>query len=370
VCRKVSPCSPDLERRTGYHIVMTDLSRYNIHETYRWNYEHAPDPVDVEIPAIPGAWFFCGLPVGSPLGIPAGPLLNGKWVRYYASLGFDVLTYKTVRSQSRECYPLPNLQPVKCAQLTGSEREIPATDQMQGSWAVSFGMPSADPEVWRRDIEETRDILPKEKVLSVSVVGTEQENGTLDDLANDYALCAKWAVESGADAIETNFSCPNVCTSDGQLYQSAHEAAVVAERVRDAIGEDVPYIVKIGHVSEEIPAALLLESLASYISGIAMTNSVAATVKQEDRLLFEGQSRGIFGDATRTASVQQTETFSRLIAHRGLTTAILGVGGVSQTSHVRDYLNAGADHVQIASAAMVDPEVALKIRRDWADDMN
>jgi len=105
VCRKVSPCSPDLERRTGYHIVMTDLSRYNIHETYRWNYEHAPDPVDVEIPAIPGAWFFCGLPVGSPLGIPAGPLLNGKWVRYYASLGFDVLTYKTVRSQSRECYP-------------------------------------------------------------------------------------------------------------------------------------------------------------------------------------------------------------------------------------------------------------------------
>ena len=233
-------------------------------------------------------------------------------------------------------------------------------------------MPSADPEVWRRDIEETRDILPKEKVLSVSVVGTEQENGTLDDLANDYALCAKWAVESGADAIETNFSCPNVCTSDGQLYQSAPRSGGRGRTVSEMPSvKIVPYIVKIGHVSEEIPAALLLESLASYISGIAMTNSVAATVKQEDRLLFEGT-------VTRASAVMQpalhlssrTETFSRLIAHRGLTTAILGVGGVSQTSHVRDYLNAGADHVQIASAAMVDPEVALKIRRDWADDMN
>ncbi|MDB4786851.1 MAG: hypothetical protein P8M30_19590 [Planctomycetaceae bacterium] len=346
---------------------MSHLPRYNIHESYRWNYEHAPEPVEVDVPSISGEWFYCGLPIASPLGVPAGPLLNGQWVRYYASLGFDVLTYKTVRSQSRECYPLPNLQPVACDQLTGTEQEVATTNEMLGSWAVSFGMPSADPEFWRQDIEETRSQLSPEKVLSVSVVGTEQSGGTLDDLADDYALCAKWAVESGADAIETNFSCPNVCTSDGQLYQSAHEAAVVAERVRDAIGEEIPYVVKIGHVSEEIPAAFLLEALSPYISGIAMTNSVAATVKQDDRVLFDGQARGICGDATRTASIQQTELFSRLIAHRGLTIAIVGVGGVSQTAHVHDYLKAGADHVQIASAAMVDPEVAIKIRQSWND---
>ena len=44
---------------------------------------------------------FCGIPVQSPLGIPAGPLLNSRWLLYYASLGFDVLTYKTVRSSAR-----------------------------------------------------------------------------------------------------------------------------------------------------------------------------------------------------------------------------------------------------------------------------
>ena len=39
---------------------------------------------------LPGDWDFCGLPVDSPLGVPAGPLLNGDWCLYYASLGFDV----------------------------------------------------------------------------------------------------------------------------------------------------------------------------------------------------------------------------------------------------------------------------------------
>jgi dihydroorotate dehydrogenase len=349
---------------------MNDLPRYNIHETYRWNYEHAPDPVELEIPEFPGDWKFCGIPVKSPLGMPAGPLLNGKWILYYASLGFDVLTYKTVRSRQRECYPLPNLQPVKCRQLTGDEQELDAQDAMDGSWAVSFGMPSSEPDIWRKDIEQTRDSLADEKVLSVSVVGTEQPDGTLDDLADDYALCARWAVESGADAIETNFSCPNVCSSDGQLYQVAHDAAVVAERVRDAIGDDVPYLAKIGHISDETRASLLIESLCPYINGFAMTNSVAATVKRNDELLFDGQRRGICGAATRTTSVEQTELFSRLLTHRGLTIALIGVGGVSSAEDVQAYLTAGADHVQIATAAMVNPLVGIEIRQAWAADVS
>jgi len=349
---------------------MTDLPRYNIHETYRWNYEHAPDPVEMEIPEFPGEWKFCGLPVKSPLGMPAGPLLNGQWILYYASLGFDVLTYKTVRSRQRECYPLPNLQPVTCGQLTGDEQELAAQDNMDGSWAVSFGMPSSEPDIWRKDIEQTREKLAEDNVLSVSVVGTEQPDGTLDDLADDYALCARWAVESGADTIETNFSCPNVCSSDGQLYQVAHDAAVVAERVRDAIGNDIPYIAKIGHISDEIRASMLIESLCPYINGFAMTNSVAAAVKQNDDLLFDGQRRGICGSATRTASVKQTELFSRLIAHRGLALALIGVGGVSSAEDVESYLDAGADSVQIATAAMVNPLVAVEIRRSWAANMS
>lgn len=342
---------------------------YNAAETYRWNYEHAPDiPSDIDVPDVPGEWAFCGLPVDSPLGIPAGPLLNGKWILYYAALGFDVLTYKTVRSGARECYPLPNLVPVDVGQLRGGEECVPATEGMAGSWAVSFGMPSSDPDVWRRDIEWTRSQLPRRKVLSVSVVGSIREGWSLEDLADDYARCARWAVESGADCVETNFSCPNVATCDGQLYQQPDDAALVASRVRDAVG-DVPLIIKVGHVDERHGAEQLLEALSPCVDALAMTNSVATQVRDEHgQLLFEGQKRGICGAATRDASLRQLTLFAELARQRSLKTRMIGVGGAATASHVRDYLNAGAEAVHIATAAMINPRLALEIRSEFAEN--
>lgn len=341
------------------------LPRYDISRDYRWNYDHAPDPVAIDMPAMPGEWSFLGKKVGSPLGMPAGPLLNGKWILYYASLGFDVLTYKTVRSRPRECYPLPNLLPVRTGQLRGGECELEAKERMSGSWAVSFGMPSMDPDEWRRDVLQTRNHLREDQVLSVSVVGTAQPGWTIDELAADYALCARWAVESGADCIETNFSCPNVCSRDGQLYQEPGPAAVVARQVREAIG-DVPYILKIGHVKDRDDAARLLDTVAEYADALAMTNSVAATVRDSNgRQMFDGQKRGICGDATREASVAQVRMFADLIESRGLNMRLIGVGGASTAEHVCDYLDAGAESVHIATAAMVDPLVACRIRNEF-----
>ena len=343
----------------------TTLPRYDWHRTYDENFDDLPDPVQVEVPPIPGKWQFCGLSVDSPLGIPAGPLLNGGWILYYASLGFDVLTYKTTRSVPRACYDLPNLQPVRCGQLEGGEGPLPATDEMKGSWAVSFGMPSKSPEHWRADVQRTRQLLPRNKILVVSVVATVQPDWTLDDLAQDYAQCARWAIESGADAVETNFSCPNVSTCDGQLYQEPDSMRLVTRRVRDAIG-DVPYIIKIGHVNSIDAAAELLDAVADQVHALAMTNSIATTIRSADgTLLFDGQPRGICGAATRAASIEQVARFSALIRDRKLPLSLIGVGGASTYEHVRDYLNAGAESVHLATAAMVDPRVAIKIRGDW-----
>jgi dihydroorotate dehydrogenase len=345
---------------------MTDhwsLRRYRADATYLANYEAAPsDPPAVDVPVVPGEWTFCGLPVASPLGIPAGPLLNGRWVLHYAALGFDVLTYKTVRSVARECYPLPNLVPVDVNRMHGDEDWVPQSRAGTGSWAVSFGMPSMAPDVWRADIEWTKRRLPRGKLLSVSVVASVQPDWTLDDLAADYAQCAKWAVDAGADCVETNFSCPNVSTCDGQLYQQPEAAGMVAERVRAAIGT-TPYVVKIGHTSDAAEGAALLAAFAGHANALAMTNSVATRVRGPDgRFLFDGQRRGICGDATREASIAQVRLFAQLASERGLPTKMIAVGGVSTADHVRACLAAGAESVHIATAAMLDPEVALKIR--------
>jgi dihydroorotate dehydrogenase len=342
------------------------LPRYDWGETYDWNYQHAPAPVPHDEPAVPGTWNFCGVPVGSPLGIAAGPLLNGQWILYYAALGFDVLTYKTVRSRHRGCYPLPNLQPVATGSIHDDRRALNGCAKMEGSWAVSFGMPSKSPDVWRADVEATRRALPKNKILSVSVVATPEDHWTVEEVAEDFARCAKWAVDSGADCVEANFSCPNVASADGQLYQSPESAGLVAARVRDAIGR-TPLLIKIGHVTEERLAVELGRSLARFVDALVMVNCISAQVRSTDQeLLFDGQRRGIAGEAIRDAAVGQVKLFSNALRQQSLALRLVGVGGIATAAHVRAHLDAGAHAVQLATAAMLDPHVGLAIRRELA----
>ena len=344
--------------------MQNEPQRYDTAKTYQWNYDHAPD-IDVSPAAETielGKWQFCGLDVDSPIGISAGPLLNGTWCLHYARLGFDFLTYKTVRSRQRDCYPPPHLQPIHTNQLRGDESFVSAADTMRGSWAVSFGMPSADPEVWRRDVEMTRDRLPKGKLLSVSVVGTMQDGWTIDDLAADYAKCARWAIQSGADCVETNFSCPNVDTCDGQLYQDPQQSQLVCQAVRDAIGT-TPLIIKIGYVNDDVATESLLSAVGPLVDAIAMTNSIATRVRQEDDWLFKGQQRGICGQATRDASIQQVKRFADQIRKMHFSTQLIGVGGIESAKDARRYLDAGATVCHLATAAMLHPKVGQEIKR-------
>jgi len=335
------------------------FATYDISRSYEWNYEHPPSPRSDAFPTREATSSFCGLPVETPLGIAAGPLLNGDWVLYYASLGYSVLTYKTVRSVARESYPLPNLLPVRATSLSRPGEVLQSSDRMHGSWAISFGMPSKPPDVWRSDIERTRSKMPRNTVLSVSVVGTERDGGTLDDLATDYAKCARWAVESGAQVIEANFSCPNVCSSDGQLDHDPQAAGLVAAAIREAIGT-TPLLLKIGFIADQHAAAALVRAVSPFATGFAMTNCIQATVRHGDgTFAFNGQPRGIGGTAIRDAAIEQVRRFRELAPKLFL----VGVGGVASEDDVRDCLAAGANAVHIATAAMVTPGLALDLRR-------
>ena len=358
--------------------------QYDPGKSYRWNYEHPPirdfspqsenaschfEILEERVAAgtqqsMGRSWDFLGLPVTSPLGVAAGPLLNGAWCLYYASLGFDVLTYKTVRSVARKCYELPNLVPVNDEMMSGSERVVTSQEAMGETWAVSFGMPSSPPDLWRRDIQQTRNRLGKNQVLSVSVVGTQQEGWGLDELAEDYALCAKWALESGADAIEANFSCPNVSTCDGQLYQNAAESRLVASAIRRSIGK-TPLVIKIGYLHQQSEIHDLISSLDGIVDGLSMTNSLAAGVLgKAGEALFEGQKRGICGGAIRDASVRQVAGFDHAKKELGSKMKLIGVGGIRTASHVQAYLDAGATACHLATAIMTDPLVGNKILND------
>ncbi|MBK96840.1 MAG: hypothetical protein CMJ79_14170 [Planctomycetaceae bacterium] len=336
--------------------------RYDRLQSYQWNYDNPPEVAEVEIPKWPGDSSFCGYRLKSPLGMPAGPLLNGQWCLYYASLGFDFVTYKTVRSGYRACYELPNLQPVRVGMLQGGESDVPTQNEMTGSWAVSYGMPSTEPEIWQKDVMQTRDQLPADKILCVSVVGSVQPDWTLQQLADDYALCARMAIESGADFVEANFSCPNVSTCDGQLYQIPEDCRLVVETIRTQISNS-PLIGKIGRIADSDQMRSLLAAIHPFVDALAMTNSIATRVKNEDgEFLFDGQQRGICGKATLNASVEQTRLAKQIIRDEGYELQLIGVGGASCLEDVEQYLDAGATAVHIATAAMENPEVAMEIK--------
>src|SRR5579863_5082246 len=50
-----------------------------------------------------------GFPIASPIGIPACAIMTSNGISWAANAGYDVLTYKTVRSHPFNGHPLPNL---------------------------------------------------------------------------------------------------------------------------------------------------------------------------------------------------------------------------------------------------------------------
>ena len=111
-----------------------------------------------------------GRRVSSPIGIAAGPLPNSKWIEAYARLGYGLFTYKTVRSTARLAYPAPNLLFCRLGDPAVAEAKAPRkTDPETVTWATSFGLPSAAPDVWRADVKRARAKLAADQLLLVSV---------------------------------------------------------------------------------------------------------------------------------------------------------------------------------------------------------
>src|SRR5512145_2712653 len=142
---------------------------YRTDRSFEWNHANGPDFAGPwpAVPETPAKDFF-GLAVRSRFGVPASILLNSRWIETYARLGFDLLTYKTVRSQPRLCHAPPNWLFLDdrsvAADLNKAEAPLalatraPA-DARVATAAGSFGIPSVAPEVWKPDIAAARRAL-------------------------------------------------------------------------------------------------------------------------------------------------------------------------------------------------------------------
>ena len=338
---------------------------YDIRQTWENNCENGPKFASAP-PVVPVTPLksFLGLPVRSRIGIAAGLLLNRRWILPYAARGFDILTYKTVRSTPRPGYPLPNW--VFVEDPTPPDGPVfvtdhPPADPTHLSSSVCFGMPSIAPELWREDVRRTRAGLGSGQVLIVSVVATPGESASVDDLAEDFGRCAGWAAEAGAQVIEANLSCPNVCSAEGTLYQDAATSQQVVKRIREAIGR-TPLLLKIGRFPAPEPMRDFLRAIAALADGVTLVNCISRPVLRHDgQPAFGPQFRtaGVLGRTIHQPSVDAVQLARDCLRSDRLNLQIVAVGGVSTVGDFADFFAAGADAVLCGSSPMYLPNLAI-----------
>jgi dihydroorotate dehydrogenase len=350
---------------------------YREDRSYEWNYDHGP-VFDGPWPVVPRTKpkRFLGLPVHSRLGIPAGLLLNARWIDAYARLGYDILTYKTVRSAGRKCYPKPNwLYVPEAGALQVAGRAVRAVagrdpDPARVTATVSFGMPSKPPEVWMADVAQARAALGPRQVLIVSVVATPAAGGGERELVADFADLTAMAREAGAHVVEANLSCPNVCTAEGEIFHDARLSGKVARAMRAAAGR-VPVLLKIGYLPEKKALGAVLKAVSGSASGVVMVNGVPRTVLDRSGRAAFGAGRkvaGILGRGIHELCVGSVRDAVAIRDRQALDLEIVGVGGVGTVDDAARFFEAGAAAVMMGSAPMYDPHLAVRMKAahpDW-----
>ncbi|NEK86312.1 dihydroorotate oxidase [Blastococcus saxobsidens] len=334
-------------------------------------------PLGPRLPERPSAggrrWSLLGRRIGFPVGIPAC-VLNGSeaWVRHNVANGWNVLTYKTVRSRAHPANEQPNwvfaaratasLPPGADADVVADPWDWVAPGSATVSSVNSFGVPSPAPEEWMPDLARAVDAVGDEQLLLVSVMG----EGNGPELVEDFARTARLAQEAGASVIELNLSCPNTLSASGggvkpPLCLDPDATVAVVEAVRRALDDRTGLVAKLSWLDERRLAALV-PRLAPLVDGIAGINTLQSRVRRSDGApTFPGRElAGLSGIAVRDSALDLTRRLVALREAGGVHFDVVAMGGVTDPASFEALFAAGADAVQSAAGAFADPLLAQR----------
>lgn len=347
---------------------------YDPKKSYEENYDQGPfgafaDGETHQATGKPEHSYF-GQPVYLPFGIPAGPLLNSRFVMAAFRKGFDICVYKTVRSSFYPCHPLPNVLGVEIkGDLTPEKMSSPvvAGDTYREPLSItnSFGVPSKDPEVWQEDVEHAVAAARTGQVLVLSFMGTVRADQTQEEFIEDYLLAGRLAGETSAKVFEVNLSCPNI-GNEGLVCYNLEVTKKICQRLRPIL-DNKPLILKIGYFESDEELLKLAEIANEYADGIGAINTLqAAVVDKKGQPALPGKTRlrsGICGASIKWAGLEMVERLQQIKEQKGFSFKIDGIGGVSSADDFKEYRAAGADAVLSATAAMWNPQLAAEIKK-------
>lgn len=351
---------------------------YNPAKSYQDNYDNGPfgafaDSSDSsEVTArdprtVAPEHSFLGFPVHLPFGIPAGPLINGNFVKAALDKGFDIAVYKTVRTRKYPCHPLPNVLSIHISgDLTIKKAQTPLEADTNYSKPISitnsFGVPSKPPDQWQPDLKSAVNYAKNGQVVVGSFQGTT--GGGEKQYLADHILGARLVKETGCKVIEVNLSCPNEGTGN-LLCFNIDTVKQIAEAIKNEIG-NTPLTLKLAYFQPQHNLEKFVKLLGNTVQGFSAINTIPAEIiNKQGKHALPGKGRersGVCGAAIKWAGLDMVKRLKKLRQKYNMKFAIVGVGGVTTPQDYHQYRKAGADAVMSATGAIWNPLLALAIK--------
>ncbi len=163
----------------------------------------------------------------------------------------------------------------------------------------------------------------------------------------------------GVAAIELNISCPNVArgvdfgvdaATCGRLVSACRSACSLP-----VLAKLTPNVTNIGAI-----AVAAAEAGADAISLINTVLGMAIDWRKQ-RPMLGNVVGGLSGPAIKPIALRCVFQARQALVERGLTTPLVGIGGIATIDDVMEFLVAGATAVQIGTANYYDPTVTMKL---------
>jgi len=347
---------------------------YDPEKTYEENLKNGPfgDFADRKVFKENGEpkYDFFGHKVYSPFGIPAGPLINGKFVQSAFEKGFDICVYKTVRGVKYPCHKWPNILSVDIKGNLTPEKasgKLVADHNFHEPLSItnSFGVPSSSPSYWQKDIRNVIKNIGKGQIVVGGFQGTKNKDGNIESYIKDFCLTAQLLKKAGVKVFEVNFSCPNEGTNN-LLCFDVDRSTLIARAVKKEIG-NLPLIVKIAYFKDDKLLNNFVKQVGKVVDGISSINTIASTIIDhagKQALPGEGREKsGVCGHSIKWAGLDMVKRLKKIRKDLNYKYTIIGVGGVMSPKDFKEYRKAGADIVMSATGAMWNPYLAEEIKK-------
>lgn len=200
------------------------------------------------------------------------------------------------------------------------------------------------------------DDLPRLKAMGATVVSNVA--GHSDD---DYAQVVEKLANSAADMLEINVSCPNVAS--GTSVGSDPKALTrLLKRIRPLT--DKPMIIKLTPNVTDI-VAIARAAIENGADAISMINTfIGMRIDTRTGMpILANITGGVSGPAVHPMAVALVYKVRQAFPHF----PIIAMGGTSTGDDALEFLYAGANAVEVGSAALLDPAAPVRIACELED---